>query len=79
MSQKYKLLYYLKRVYVGGFSKTADWIIENAHSLYSLYFIRYFFFICSKCTLNLYFSSLQYSNQHGHGQIWMLYAIYAYY
>ncbi len=35
MSQKYKLLYYLKRVYVGVFSlvwtKTADWIIENAH------------------------------------------------
>ncbi len=45
MSQKYKFLYYLKRVYVGGFfalvwTKTADWIIENAHSFYSLYFIR---------------------------------------
>ncbi len=34
MTQKYKLLYYLKRVYVGGFShwsETADCIIENAH------------------------------------------------
>ncbi len=31
-------------------------------------------FICSKRTLNLYFSSFYYSNQHGHRQIWMLYA-----
>ncbi len=30
--------------------------------------------ICSKCTLNQYFSNFLYSNQHGHGQIWMLYA-----
>ncbi len=31
MSRKYKLLFYLKLVYVGLFSlKTADWIIENA-------------------------------------------------
>ncbi len=42
MSQKYKLFKKGLCGYIFAlvWSKTADWIIENAHSLYSLYFIR---------------------------------------
>ncbi len=44
MRQKYKLLYYLKRVYVGGFSHWTEQKLQTGllkmHSFYSLYFIR---------------------------------------
>ncbi len=56
MSQKYTLLYYLKRVYVGGFlseQKLQTGLLKmHIHSIVCTLSGKITFFICSKCTLN---------------------------
>ncbi len=58
MSQKYKLLYYLKGVYVGGFSHWSEQTLQTGllkmhiHSIVCTLSGKILIFICSKCTLN---------------------------
>ncbi len=52
MSQKYKLLYYLKRVYVGGQKLQTGLLKMHIHSIVCTLSGKILIFICSKCTLN---------------------------